>query len=822
MITLQNTIFGKYDTVIFDLDGTLFDCYTPEGDGIGAYATMYPYKLISPDIVQDVDNNIIILQRGARKVLNLLDLDGINMGVVSSGEKDDTPFSAQPSIMLLKKFNIYKYFNYDIITKRNIKKEDYVKPLGRTLFIDNTSSIVEEVEKRDLVDVLRRDAFKHWEDLISTKKSVASIRETLSWQGTESIAKQFIQLYQIEPEYSGIRRKLKWGEEVTDEENIRYHKYKLQIPKLFETILSFILNTIQGTLTWEKQYQRKGSGKYRPYPNAQLRLILDLQTRLAEIEAVEDLVNDEEQWPAVFIAIDNVLNTVHIDFPYLNHLMWEETDLKENDFNYYAIEEAWGEFAEVLRLQGKLSDIDAVGSLPGGEVVETYDIQPEESVKHSPSNKSITPFRPADENLYENNLHQDLENKYIKRPLTPYGSANTNPLFICLWTPQSVKDDLEHIKDLDDDLHITLVYREDIGDKDEVKKKQLLSVISNIAKEYKEGIECSFGGGAVFNNPDHSVVALVNMKEGPKLFNDLVNAVEEVYGKWERKYGFTAHMSIYADGGKGVPELKDFNWTSKHIGVTFGDTRESNSEVEDMYSIELGTGKVGKTLEKLAASTFGTGVAVLSQLTSKTAAPESYMPDSGIEQRNEDRFETFHVEEALPIHNRVEFPFGGYEDQFHQSLNSPLTIMYVDKEQRTAGVNDPIEDPKMVAKNTGFRYEGVQNFPNMGRQLYMFTDPQTGSTFSFYGGQVTTENVSNFILERRKLHFRYRQASLDPSFDYDTTRKNVFNYESDGSMSSADKQETWDTDNFLPDLQHDEKEVSTLDWNGRENLQFWP
>jgi len=128
----------------------------------------------------------------------------------------------------------------------------------------------------------------------------------------------------------------------------------------------------------------------------------------------------------------------------------------------------------------------------------------------------------------------------------------------------------------------------------------------------------------------------------------------------------------------------------------------------------------------------------------------------------------------------------------------------------------------MVAKNTGFRYEGVQNFPNMGRQLYMFTDPQTGSTFSFYGGQVTTENVSNFILERRKLHFRYRQASLDPSFDYDTTRKNVFNYESDGNMSSADKQETWDTDNFLLDLQHDEKEVSTLDWNGRENLQFWP
>jgi len=92
MITLQNTIFGKYDTIIFDLDGTLFDCYTPEGDGIGAYATMYPYKLISPDIVQDVDNNIIILQRGAKKVLNLLDLDGINMGVVSSGEKDDTPF----------------------------------------------------------------------------------------------------------------------------------------------------------------------------------------------------------------------------------------------------------------------------------------------------------------------------------------------------------------------------------------------------------------------------------------------------------------------------------------------------------------------------------------------------------------------------------------------------------------------------------------------------------------------------------------------------------------------------------------------------------
>lgn len=172
---LDDTIFGPYDTIIFDLDNTIWNCYSPNGDGIGAYETENPYKLVSPGVLQDIKGNIIKMQEGAMEVLKALDEDDKNMGIVSRGELFDRPFDAQPSIMILKKFEIYSYFNYEIILKVGIDKKEYCKPLGTTLFIDDDDTQLQSVMQRDDIDVLPRQSFQDWEILLTPKKE-ASLR----------------------------------------------------------------------------------------------------------------------------------------------------------------------------------------------------------------------------------------------------------------------------------------------------------------------------------------------------------------------------------------------------------------------------------------------------------------------------------------------------------------------------------------------------------------------------------------------------------------------------------------------------------------------
>jgi phosphoglycolate phosphatase-like HAD superfamily hydrolase len=168
---LEGTLFEDYDTVIWDFDGVIADTFTKEGTHTGAYATVAPYTLEASNYVKDIEGNYVRLQNGIKQLLKLLDEHDVNMGIVSSGEKDDTPFSAQPTVMLLKKFDIFKYFNYDIILRRQCNKFRYVKPLGKTLFIDDDDENIDEVAQNEEVDVLRRKVFKDWDQLLTKKEA---------------------------------------------------------------------------------------------------------------------------------------------------------------------------------------------------------------------------------------------------------------------------------------------------------------------------------------------------------------------------------------------------------------------------------------------------------------------------------------------------------------------------------------------------------------------------------------------------------------------------------------------------------------------------
>jgi magnesium-dependent phosphatase-1 len=177
---IKNSIFNDYETVLFDLDNTVWNCYNQKGSSIDSCELNYPFHLIDENTVKDVDGNICVLQKNIKDVLENLDDWGINLGIVSRSAKENVPDEAQPAIMLLKKFDIYKFFNYIVVIKSEIDKADYAKPYGKTLFIDDDKEQLESVNKRGLVDTLDRKSFKDWNNLFSYEE-VKDYKTTLEY-----------------------------------------------------------------------------------------------------------------------------------------------------------------------------------------------------------------------------------------------------------------------------------------------------------------------------------------------------------------------------------------------------------------------------------------------------------------------------------------------------------------------------------------------------------------------------------------------------------------------------------------------------------------
>jgi predicted phosphatase len=167
---LTSTIFEDYDTVVFDLDGTLWDVFTPDGRATGAYQAVPPFQLQSKYLVRALNGVIIRLQEGAWDVLNALDQADKNLGIVSRSEIQGVPFAAQPATMLLKIFRIYRYFNSYIELKWGCDKADYVKAVGKTLYIDDDNTQLQSVNALGPIDVLNRRSFGTWSQLLAPKQ----------------------------------------------------------------------------------------------------------------------------------------------------------------------------------------------------------------------------------------------------------------------------------------------------------------------------------------------------------------------------------------------------------------------------------------------------------------------------------------------------------------------------------------------------------------------------------------------------------------------------------------------------------------------------
>jgi predicted phosphatase len=274
---IDDTIFADYSTVVFDLDGTLLDVFSPQGDSIGCYETNPPYTLKNMNVVTDVDGNIVKLDDGVRDLFKWLDKNDVNIGIVSSGEKKDTTPEAQPGVILLKKFDLKKYVNYEIVLKRDINKADYVKPLGKTLFIDNKDENLDDVDKKGQVDVLNRGSFENWADLMQHKSSALNLifLKLGSFEEPDPV-NSAIHFYKDTLDYSKLRLKQNCSEYLTDKEKRKLFSLRRDLPRNMLTLS----NTLQHK--W----------------------------RSVDLKAVSSLVWNEDNWPECFRYIDNAIDYV--------------------------------------------------------------------------------------------------------------------------------------------------------------------------------------------------------------------------------------------------------------------------------------------------------------------------------------------------------------------------------------------------------------------------------------------------------------------------------------------------------------------------------
>ena len=82
------------------------------------------------------------------------------------------------------------------------------------------------------------------------------------------------------------------------------------------------------------------------------------------------------------------------------------------------------------------------------------------------------------------------------------------------------------------------------------------------------------------------------------------------------------------------------------------------------------------------------------------------------------------------------------------------------------------EDPLDIAAFTVSRYEGIQRLKE--KELYLFTDLTTGSTYSFFPEQVTTEFIDNYLKEKRKEFDKYAwQIQGIPTLTEDIRKKHT-------------------------------------------------
>lgn len=154
----------NFDTIIFDLDFTLWD---------GCEKDFWAKKLKHPinlekNYIFDSEGKFIKLQNGVAEMLRVLEKENKNIGFITRGGLLKTKDEDQPPIKCLKLFGIFDFFNYEkiVLFKTDIKSK-YLKPFGKTIYIDDNPIDLNDISDHHKgTHVINRNNFLNWEDIL--------------------------------------------------------------------------------------------------------------------------------------------------------------------------------------------------------------------------------------------------------------------------------------------------------------------------------------------------------------------------------------------------------------------------------------------------------------------------------------------------------------------------------------------------------------------------------------------------------------------------------------------------------------------------------
>ena len=158
---------SEYDIFMFDLDRTIFDTYTKNGEPIWAKQMIQPFIHFDESLIGDDCESQCELQPGIHSVLEYLNSNGNKVGFISRGGVYNLDYEKQPSIVLLKMFGIYDYFSFKkLMLYKTDVKANHLSEIGKCVFFDDMDKDLDAAKNIPDVVVVDRKEFKQWDDLL--------------------------------------------------------------------------------------------------------------------------------------------------------------------------------------------------------------------------------------------------------------------------------------------------------------------------------------------------------------------------------------------------------------------------------------------------------------------------------------------------------------------------------------------------------------------------------------------------------------------------------------------------------------------------------
>ena len=150
---------------IFDLDLTIWECFNKNNDPIWAKQMVPPFRLVDGYIIDDV-NSKCFLRKSIDQQLLKLHQENHEIGFLSVGAYHNLSYEIQPSILLLKKFNLYPFFNHiKRLEYKTFDKASVIKDIKEPLvFYDDNINVLKSVQKFNNVTAVDSTKISNWDD----------------------------------------------------------------------------------------------------------------------------------------------------------------------------------------------------------------------------------------------------------------------------------------------------------------------------------------------------------------------------------------------------------------------------------------------------------------------------------------------------------------------------------------------------------------------------------------------------------------------------------------------------------------------------------